>query len=116
MVRSAVMLQFISNGDVKTDEVEGFKDLIYFDVGTKNPKIIVHAFDFNLAKKTPNKTIWVCSNYYKTKCKCRVTTSGKMVFIRAEHNHLPRKPIPKFTNLLSQEVTIVKVPVRRFTR
>lgn len=83
-------------------------DIIYFDVGTKNPKIIVHNYDFNLARKTQKKTIWVCSFYYKTKCRCRLQTSGRMVYMRADHNHLPKEKCTKFTNLLSQRVTIIR--------
>lgn len=86
-------------------------DTIYFDVGTKNPKIVVDDYDFNMARKTPNKTVWICSGYYKTKCKTRATTSGRMVYINGIHNHEPKQKKSKFKNMLSQHVTIVRTNV-----
>uniref|UniRef100_A0A6P7H3S1 Protein tramtrack, beta isoform-like isoform X13 n=1 Tax=Diabrotica virgifera virgifera TaxID=50390 RepID=A0A6P7H3S1_DIAVI len=84
-------------------------DTIFFDVGTKNPKIIVDDFDFNMARKSNQKTTWICSGYFKTKCKCRAATSGRIVYLTGSHNHLP-KPVEKkkLTNMLSQHVTIVR--------
>ncbi|XP_056643960.1 modifier of mdg4-like isoform X27 [Diorhabda carinulata] len=82
--------------------------IIYFDVGTKNPKIIVDDYDFNMARKTSTKTMWICSGYYKTKCRTRATTSGRMVHVTGKHNHFPKHKGTKFTNMLSQEVTILR--------
>lgn len=83
-------------------------DTIYFDVGTKNPKIIVDDHDFNMARKAESKTTWICSGYFKTKCKARATTSGRMVYVNGIHNHLPKQKRSRFTNMLSQNVTIVR--------
>ncbi|CAG9856464.1 unnamed protein product [Phyllotreta striolata] len=84
------------------------ENTIYFDVGNKNPKIIVDNYDFNMATKMPTKTKWLCSGYYKTKCKARATTSGRMVQITGLHNHAPRIDKKKYTNMLSQTVTIIR--------
>lgn len=85
-----------------------FSDTIYFDVGTKNPKIIIDEYDFNLARKTEQKTMWICSGYFKTKCRARATTSGRMVYVSGVHNHEPKQKKSKFTNMLSQRVKIMR--------
>ncbi|KAG5874950.1 hypothetical protein JTB14_018865 [Gonioctena quinquepunctata] len=87
------------------------QNTIYFDVGTKNPKIIVDDYDFNMARKTDVKTMWICAGYFKTKCKARATTSGRMVYINGTHNHDPKQKRSKFTNMLSQAVSIIRNPV-----
>ncbi|XP_018573605.1 protein tramtrack, beta isoform isoform X24 [Anoplophora glabripennis] len=91
-----------------TDGAGEGQDTIYFDVGTKNPKIIVDDHDFNMARKTESKTMWICSGYFKTKCRARATTSGRMVYVNGLHNHPPKQKRSKFTNMLSQRVTIVR--------
>lgn len=65
-------------------------DWIYFDFGTKNPKIIIDEHDFNIARKGPTKTIWACGSYFLTKCKCRVATTGSIVKVNGSHNHAPK--------------------------
>lgn len=86
-----------------------FLDLIYFDVGTKLPKIIVDNYDFNMARKSATKTTWICSSYFKTKCKTRATTCERMVYITGPmHNHEPKESKNKFTNMLSQLVTVYR--------
>lgn len=79
-------------------------------MGTKNPKIIVDDYNFNVAKKYSTRTWWICSEYSKTKCKARARTMGNMVHITGVHNHLPRldkkKKFP--TNMPSQVVTIIR--------
>lgn len=88
--------------------ISTISDAIYFDVGTKNPKIIVDDYDFNMANKSSTKTKWICSGYFKTKCKARAATSGRMVLVTGLHNHPPRHTGKKFTNMLSQAVTIIR--------
>ncbi|CAG9822902.1 unnamed protein product [Phaedon cochleariae] len=63
-----------------------------------------------MARKTNNKTMWICAGYFKTKCKARATTSGRMVHVTGTHNHEPKQKKSRFTNMLSQEVTIVRNP------
>ncbi|XP_023014952.1 uncharacterized protein isoform X13 [Leptinotarsa decemlineata] len=94
-----------------TDGAGEGQDTIYFDVGTKNPKIIVDDYDFNMARKTEVKTMWICAGYFKTKCKARATTSGRMVYVNGTHNHDPKLKRTKFTNMLSQTVSIVRNPI-----
>ncbi|XP_023014990.1 uncharacterized protein isoform X46 [Leptinotarsa decemlineata] len=89
-----------------TDGAGEGQGLIYFESGTKNPKIIVDEHDFYLEKRKETKTLWFCGMNYKTKCKVRVTTSGSMVYVNGTHNHSVRKR--KFTNLLSKCVMIIR--------
>lgn len=85
-------------------------DTIYFDVGTKLPKIIVDNYDFNTARKSETKTTWICSSYFKTKCKTRATTCGRNVYITGpRHNHQPNPAKSKATSLMvSQRVTVLR--------
>ncbi|KAL3277335.1 hypothetical protein HHI36_012686 [Cryptolaemus montrouzieri] len=53
---------------------------IYFDVGKKNPKIILDGHDFACHIKELKKTTWICSAYYKTKCKTRLYTTDVIFF------------------------------------
>ncbi|XP_045468602.1 protein tramtrack, beta isoform-like isoform X32 [Harmonia axyridis] len=87
------------------------QDTIYFDMGTKRPKIILDDFDYLILKRDVNKTIWMCSKYFGNRtdrCKSRLVTSGKVVQVSGVHNHSP-KVYTRFKNLLSQKVQIVRV-------
>lgn len=84
-----------------------FLGVIYFHCGTKNPKIIVDGHDFYLEKRKETKTHWFCCSNSSTRCKVRVTTSGKMVQVNGTHNHSPKKT--KFSNLQSKHVTILRI-------
>ncbi|XP_044262653.1 protein tramtrack, beta isoform-like isoform X20 [Tribolium madens] len=81
---------------------------IFFDVGKKYPKIILNNYSYTVHKKLTNRTCWICPSYYKTKCRCKVTTTGRVVHITGEHNHGPNSDISKYKNMLSQVVQIVK--------
>nr|CAI5861091.1 unnamed protein product [Callosobruchus analis] len=81
--------------------------LIYFEAGTKNPKIIVDDHDFYLENSKPTKTTWFCCMNHKTKCRVRVSTSGSMVVVNGSHNHVPRKRI--HTKYSSKQVTIIRI-------
>ena len=85
-----------------------FLGTIFFDVGKKYPKIILENYAYTVHKKMQNKTLWICPGYYKTKCKCKITTTGRMVQISGEHNHGPNNDGTKFKNMLSQVVSIVR--------
>ncbi|KAK9884698.1 hypothetical protein WA026_007544 [Henosepilachna vigintioctopunctata] len=81
---------------------------IYFDVGIKNPKIILDGHDFTCHRKERNKTMWMCCSYYKTKCKTKLSTSGRVVVIYGEeHNHPPKEKVG-IKNILPQQVTIIR--------
>lgn len=86
--------------------------LIYFDVGIKNPKIMLDDHDYRLYRKLPNKTVWLCSQYYvidtQMRCKNRIETSGRVAYVSGHHNHPPKHKKDKYKNMLSQMVTIVR--------
>lgn len=86
--------------------------LIYFDVGIKNPKIMLDDHDYRLYRKLPNKTVWLCSQYYviesHKRCKNRIETSGRVAYVMGQHNHDPKPRKEKYKNMLSQLVTIVR--------
>ncbi|KAH1028207.1 hypothetical protein HUJ05_001582 [Dendroctonus ponderosae] len=92
------------------DIIRWFPDTIYFDVGTKLPKIVVDNHDFNFVRKSDTKTTWLCSSYFKTKCKTRATTNGRMVQITGfRHNHAPNPNRKQHLALMmSQQVTICR--------
>ncbi|XP_018573623.1 protein tramtrack, beta isoform isoform X41 [Anoplophora glabripennis] len=90
-----------------TDGAGEGQDTIYFGIGRKsNPKLIVDGHDFNIERKAETKTTWVCSSYFRTKCKARISTSGNAVFVSGQHNHTPRNTV--LTNSKSKKVTIVR--------
>lgn len=79
---------------------------IYFGIGRKNPKLVLNGFDYNKEKCHGESTAWVCSYYFKTRCKARLTTKGKVVYVSNDHNHRPRD-VP-LLNMCSKRVTIIK--------
>lgn len=89
-----------------------FVGLIYFDVGIKNPKIMLDDHDYRLYRKLPDKTVWLCSHYYvldtNMRCKNRIVTSGRVAYVSGQHNHPPKLKKEKYKNMLSQMVTIVR--------
>lgn len=85
-----------------------FLGTIYFDVGLKHPKIILANYSYNFHTRMGNRTLWMCPSYYKTKCKCKVITTGRVVQIHHEHNHAPNYDPSKYQNMSSKKVTIVK--------
>ncbi|XP_076252168.1 uncharacterized protein LOC143191191 isoform X42 [Rhynchophorus ferrugineus] len=90
-----------------TDGAAEGQELVYFDYGTKYPKIIVDQFDFNIERRTPRSTSWACGSYYQTKCKCRISTTGNMVVVKGSHNHEPRQR-KKNENLTSKLVNVIR--------
>ncbi|XP_023014959.1 uncharacterized protein isoform X18 [Leptinotarsa decemlineata] len=92
-----------------TDGAGEGQAIIYFDVGHKNPKIILNENDYLIYRKLPNKTIWSCTQYHKRdRCKAKVMTGGRQATIIGEHNHgliLRNRPLK---NMLSQRVTLRK--------
>lgn len=81
--------------------------LIFFDVGHKNPKIIMHNYDYLMYRKLTDKTVWLCAHYHKKdRCKAKVTTAGKFALVHGGHNHETtyRQKYPK--HMLSRRVKI----------
>lgn len=64
-----------------------FLGTIYFDVGTKNPKLVFEGFDYFVQKKSKQSTSWRCSYYYRMKCKSKLITKGSIVHVIGEHLH-----------------------------
>ncbi|XP_044262650.1 protein tramtrack, beta isoform-like isoform X18 [Tribolium madens] len=81
--------------------------VIYFDSGIKHPKIILNHYDYKIKVRSGHKTRWVCSASYKTKCRAGVTTTGKIAYIKNEHNHPPNLN-RNYDNMMYQLVTIAK--------
>ncbi|XP_018573598.1 protein tramtrack, beta isoform isoform X18 [Anoplophora glabripennis] len=70
-----------------TDGAGEGQGTIYFDVGTKNPKLVFEGFDYFVHKKSKRSTSWRCSYYYRMKCKSRLTTRGRVVQVTGIHLH-----------------------------
>ncbi|XP_063907080.1 protein tramtrack, beta isoform-like isoform X19 [Zophobas morio] len=89
--------------------------VIYFGVGDKNPKIFLDNYDYLLLKQYPDRTTWMCSSYYgrlrekNNRCRSRIVTSGKMVYVSGVHNHEPKvKNRNRYRDMLSDIVTIIR--------
>lgn len=85
-----------------------FLGVLYFDVGTKRPKIILNYNDYTMAKQLASKTYWLCTQYYKTRCKSRIITKDRMALVSNDHNHAPSCRNVDVQNMVSLEVTITK--------
>lgn len=75
-------------------------------MGRTNPKLVLDGIDFRLQKKVGNTTVWLCSFYYRTKCKCRLKTTGNIVIVQSNHNHEPAEINLKY--LVPRTVVIVR--------
>lgn len=86
-----------------------FLGIIYFDVGHKNPKIILNNNCYLIYRKLPDKTMWSCTQYHKKdRCKAKVMTYGRQATIIGDHNHAPTCVNKYIKNMHSQTVTIKK--------
>lgn len=89
-----------------------FLGIIYFDVATKNPKIVLDDHDYLIYRKETNKTVWKCCHYFRSKenrCKSTLVTTGRIVTVSADiHNHQVVSKKDKYKNMLSQSVTIIR--------
>lgn len=67
-----------------------FLETIQIVHGIKNPIIIMEQNYFTVHEKLDGRTRWRCINYFKTKCRARLLTYGKVVKVNAHaHNHGP---------------------------
>lgn len=66
-----------------------FSDIvIHFFNGRKYPILIYNSYAFTLERRSTKKSVWVCKETKKTKCKVRIHTMGNSIFVRSvEHNH-----------------------------
>ncbi|XP_044262647.1 protein tramtrack, beta isoform-like isoform X15 [Tribolium madens] len=89
--------------------------VIYFGVGDKNPKIFLDGYDYLLLKKYPDRTTWLCTSYYgrlreKQRCRSRIVTRGRVVYVSGVHNHQPRvKSRNRYRDMISDVVRIVRI-------
>ncbi|CAG9764330.1 unnamed protein product [Ceutorhynchus assimilis] len=91
-----------------TDGLSSVYRIIYVVAGVKNPKLIVDDYEYLINRKdhASRKTMWLCSQYHKIKCKSRIITYGKTVKINSSHNHPPK--VPDKTHAIPQSVTILR--------
>lgn len=61
---------------------------------------------YGINRRYQNKTFWLCSNYTKTKCTARMTTSGKTATLSNGHNHAPVENRKQLDNARFTIVTI----------
>lgn len=91
----------------------GIRTSVYFDVGNKNPKLVVDGHTYRMFKKYDHKTVWRCSQYFGTRsdrCKSRISTTGKNVIISSDvHNHeIFCKPDKYYENMQCSDVNIIR--------
>ncbi|XP_057667864.1 modifier of mdg4-like isoform X28 [Diorhabda carinulata] len=90
-----------------TDGAGEGQDIVYFTVGKKyNAKLILHGYDFTKERTTENKTYWTCTNYYRTKCRTRLTSSGLAIVVNHDHNHPPT--YKSFEGMYCKHVNVFK--------
>lgn len=77
--------------------------------GTRNPIIILDFNEYTIYSKDYGKTRWRCTSYFKTKCKAKLVTFGKVVQVLNEHNHTG-KTTKDMNHCLKQLVTIIRKP------
>lgn len=68
-----------------------FPGTVYFSLGRKNPKIIMNNYEFKM-RPTANssKTLWICTQESRKKCKVRLLSYGRCIKVKAvQHNHQP---------------------------
>lgn len=77
-----------------------------------NPKIVLDDHDYIIYKKYSNRTVWKCTHYFRSKdnrCKSKIVTSGNVMTVSKDpHNHVPMQKKDKSTNLIAQNVTLIR--------
>ncbi|XP_076252170.1 uncharacterized protein LOC143191191 isoform X44 [Rhynchophorus ferrugineus] len=90
-----------------TDGAAEGQGYIYVVPGTRNPILILDYNEYTIYSKENNKTRWRCSFYFKTKCKSKLVTFGKMVQVVNQHNHI-LTTTRDLSNCLTQQVHIMR--------
>lgn len=80
--------------------------MIFLVPARKNSKIILNNHVYTTNRKFEGKTMWLCSQYQKRRCKARIISFGKTIKITADHNHLPG--CPDKSRAVSKIVTIIR--------
>ncbi|XP_076252162.1 uncharacterized protein LOC143191191 isoform X36 [Rhynchophorus ferrugineus] len=88
-----------------TDGAAEGQGIIYIAAASKHPKIILNHNDYVINRKMEGRTMWKCSQYYKTRCLSRLVTFKKTVKITYLHNHSPT--FPDITKASAQNVNII---------
>ncbi|KAH1028208.1 hypothetical protein HUJ05_001583 [Dendroctonus ponderosae] len=95
-----------------SQRVNIIRGYIYFDMATKNPKIILDEYQYLIYRKDTHKTVWMCTHYFRSKenrCKSRLVTTGRNVTVSADlHNHERSVKPERYSNMLSQVVYIIR--------
>ncbi|XP_023014947.1 uncharacterized protein isoform X8 [Leptinotarsa decemlineata] len=97
-----------------TDGAGEGQEIVFFQMGTKKPKLVVDSQDFLCSERKVGKTVWRCSQYYysnSSRCKTKLITSGRIVEVIGEHNHPVKVSRNRRDNMLSQRVTIIRKPL-----
>lgn len=81
--------------------------MIYIAQGRTHPKLVLDSVDFLLHENVANCTVWRCCFYRKSKCKCRLKTTGNSVLIYNDHNHEKANII--VDHLVPKQVHIIKI-------
>ncbi|XP_048516591.1 modifier of mdg4 isoform X2 [Dendroctonus ponderosae] len=99
-----------------SQRVNIIRGYIYFDMATKNPKIILDEYQYLIYRKDTHKTVWMCTHYFRSKenrCKSRLVTTGRNVTVSADlHNHERSVKPERYSNMLSQVVYIIRERVK----
>lgn len=80
-------------------------------MATKNPKIIIDQNSYLVLRKEVTKTVWMCTRYFghrKDRCKSRLITSGRDVYVSGVHNH-PNTITAPMKHSVSQMLNIIRV-------
>ncbi|XP_076252138.1 uncharacterized protein LOC143191191 isoform X12 [Rhynchophorus ferrugineus] len=89
-----------------TDGAAEGQETIYVVAGKKNPKIIVDDNEYTINRKLKERTMWICSQYQRVKCKSRIISYGKTVKVTSSHNHAPI--FPNKSRAIPQVVTLIR--------
>lgn len=82
-----------------------FLGIVSFYPGKQNPIMTFENYEYRVHRKFQSKTYWSCRGEQKYKCRARITTAGKTLFVKNNlHNHEPTTPSSE--PLLTQTVVI----------
>ncbi|XP_045468589.1 modifier of mdg4-like isoform X19 [Harmonia axyridis] len=93
---------------------EGQETVIYIKAGRKNPQIICEDYVLRTNKILEGKTMWICVEYDKNKCKGRAISSGRVLRLTCDHDHPPRKP--DYKHAIPQTVRLIRKPTMKKNR
>ncbi|KAL3277334.1 hypothetical protein HHI36_012685 [Cryptolaemus montrouzieri] len=74
--------------------------------GPNHTKLILEENVFLVNRKFPDRTLWRCSYYFKTKCKATLITKDSCCTVRHEHNHPAKLPVVNPSNVSEQKVIL----------